>query len=75
MRILAFLTDAPTIEAILIHLELPHRPPPLAPPRAPPQSELLLDQSPDFDLTAPEPVPDFDFDQSVRDSFRLKREG
>ena len=50
-------------------------PPPLAPARAPPQSELLLYQSPDFDLTAPEPVPDFDFDQSVRDSFRLKREG
>ena len=67
MRILAFLTDPPTIEAILLHLELPHRPPPLAP--APPQSEFLLDQTSDFDPTASEPVPDFDFDQSVPDSF------
>jgi hypothetical protein len=69
MRILAFLTDPPTVEAILLHLELPHRPPPLAPARAPPQNELPLDQSSDFDLTASEPVPDFDFDQSVPDSF------
>ena len=53
---------------ILLHLELPHRPPPLAPARSPPQSELLLDQTSDFDLTDPEPVPDLDFDQSVPDS-------
>jgi hypothetical protein len=65
MRILAFLTDPPTVRAILLHLELPHRPPPLAPARGPPQSELAFDQSPAFDLSDPEPVPDFDFDQSV----------
>ena len=69
MRILAFLTHPPTTQAILLHLELPHRPPPLAPARAPPQSELLLDQTSDFDLTASEPVPDFAFDQSLGESF------
>ena len=36
MRILAFLTDPPVVCAILLHLELPHRPPTLAPARAPP---------------------------------------
>ena len=68
MRILAFLTDPPTVKAILLHLELPHRPPPLAPARALPQSELLLDQTSDFDQSDPELVPDFDFDQSLPDS-------
>jgi hypothetical protein len=67
MRILAFLTDPPTVRAILLHLELPHRPPPLTPARGPPQSELAFDQSPAFDLSDPEPVPDLDFDQSVPD--------
>ena len=68
MRILAFLTDPPTVEAILLHLELPQRPPLLGPARAPPQSELLLDHSSNFDLTDSEPVPDFAFDQSLPDS-------
>ena len=69
MRIVAFLTDSPTTQAILLHLELPHSPPPLAPARAPPHSELFLDQTSNFDLADSEPVPDFDFDQSLPDSF------
>ena len=72
MRILAFLTDPPVVSAILLHLELPHRPPPLSPARGPPQIELLSDESPSdpshpFDPTDPEPVPEFEFDQSVPD--------
>ena len=36
----------------LLHLDLPHKPPPLSPARGPPQSDLLvelLDQTPAFD--------------------------
>ena len=74
MRILAFLTDPPVVSAILLHLDIPHKPPPLAPARGPPQSDLLtglLDQTPAFDPTEPEPIPDFEFDQSTPDDFDL----
>jgi hypothetical protein len=64
MRVLAFLTDPPVVQAILLHLDLPHRPPPIAPARGPPQAEINFDQTPDFDVIDPEPAPDFDFDQS-----------
>ena len=69
MRILAFLTDPPVLCAILLHLNLPHKPPPLSPARAPPQTELLADPSFAFDPSEPEPVPEFEFDQSVPDHF------
>jgi hypothetical protein len=65
MKVLAFLTDPPTVEAILLHLDLPHRPPPVAPARGPPQAELSFDQTPDFDLAEADPPPDFEFDQSL----------
>jgi hypothetical protein len=72
MKILAFLTDPPVVRAILLHLDLPHRPPPLSPARGPPQIDFLTDpadQSPGFDPAEPEPepVPEFEFDQSVPD--------
>jgi hypothetical protein len=76
MSILAFLTDPPVVSAILLHLELPHRPPPLSPARGPPQIELLADELPSelpsdpsdsFDPSEPEPVPELEFDQSVPD--------
>ncbi|HUF31423.1 MAG TPA: hypothetical protein VMM77_12295 [Gemmatimonadaceae bacterium] len=67
MRILAFITAAEPVDAILTHLGLPTTPPPLSPARAPPQHDLgfHLDQTPAHDLTDPEPVPDFDLDQSA----------
>ena len=74
MRILTFLTDPPVVSAILLHLDLPHKPPPLSPACGPPQSDLLtglLDQTPAFDPAEPEPIPDFDFDQSTPDDFDL----
>ena len=40
--------------------------------RGPPQSDLLvelLDQTPTFDPAEPDPVPDFEFDQSVPGDF------
>jgi hypothetical protein len=69
MRILAFLTDPPVVCAILLHLDLPHRTPPLSRARGPPQIELLTDPSPAYDLSEPEPVPEFEFGQSVPDDF------
>jgi hypothetical protein len=52
------------------YLDLPHKPLPLSPARGPPQSDLLvepLDQTPAFDPAEPDPVPDFEFDQSMPD--------
>jgi len=71
MKILAFLTDPRVVSAILLHLDLPHNPR-LSPARGPPQSDLLtvlLDQTPAFDPAEPDPVPDFEFDQSLPDDF------
>jgi hypothetical protein len=73
MRILAFITAAEPTDAILTHLGLPTTAPPLSPARGPPQHDLAFDADPGFDLdqtpaydpTEPEPVPDFDFDQSA----------
>ena len=72
MRILAFLTDPPVVRAILLHLDLPHRPPTLSPARGPPQIDFLTDPSPEFDPVAPEPVPEFEFDQSAPDDFEFE---
>ncbi len=82
MRILAFLTDPPVVSAILLHLEpgpprnaccvgsgLPHQRPPISPARGPPQGDFLLDQTPGFDPTDTEPVPDFVFDPSLPEHF------
>jgi hypothetical protein len=73
MRILAFITATEPTDAILTHLGLPTTPPPFAPARGPPQPglavdaepDLDLDQTPAYDLTEPEPIPNFDFDQSA----------
>jgi len=69
MKVLAFITDPPVLSAILVHLDLPNRPPPLAPARGPPQRDLPIDQTPSFDPAEPEPVPDFHFDQSLPGDF------
>jgi hypothetical protein len=64
MRIISFITLPSTVERILLHLDLPHRPPRVSPARDPPQAELHFDQTPAFDHTAPEAIPEFEFDQS-----------
>jgi hypothetical protein len=53
MTILSFLTDPPVVRATLLHLELPHLPPPISPARGPPQGDFLLDQAPAFDPGPP----------------------
>lgn len=69
LMILAFLTDPPTVEAILLHLDLPSRPPPLMPARAPPQAEISFDQTPKFEPENGELVPEFEFDQSLPETW------
>ncbi|MCH7531445.1 MAG: hypothetical protein IIB36_06710 [Gemmatimonadetes bacterium] len=58
-----------TFLAQAVHLELPHRPPPISPARGPPQGDFLLDQTPAFDPAEAEPIPEFSFDQSLPDEF------
>jgi hypothetical protein len=70
MRILAFLTDSFTVLGILRYLGHPHAAPRLTPARSPPRGEpaldadplLDLDQTPAFDPTEPDPIPDLDLD-------------
>ncbi len=69
MSILAFLTDPPVVSAILLHLGLPHRPPPLSPARDPPQGDFLLDQTSAFDPADAEPDTAFELDQSPPPGF------
>jgi hypothetical protein len=38
--VIAFITDPPVVQRILAHLDLPTTPPPIAPARGPPQTEL-----------------------------------
>jgi hypothetical protein len=65
MKIISFITLPSTVERILLHLDLPHQPPCVSPARGPPQCELDLDQTPTFDLTAPDAASEFEFDQST----------
>jgi len=67
MSIIAFVTDPVPVRSILTYLDLPSRPPPLSPARAPPQGLLEFDQTAGFDPTEPEPIPEFEFDQSLPD--------
>ncbi len=67
MRIIAFVTDPVPVHSILTYLDLPNRPPLLSPARAPPQGLFAFDQTTGFDPTDPEPVPEFEFDQSLPD--------
>jgi len=56
-RVIAFITDAEVVTAILAHLGLPPRPPPLAPARAPPEAQLPFAGWSDTDFIDP-PVGD-----------------
>jgi hypothetical protein len=63
MRIVAAITDKPSIERILIHIGETPRPPPITPARGPPEWEWDFDQRPLGD--AVEPIPDYEFDQRI----------
>ncbi len=64
MRIIAFVTEPASIQRILNHIGEPITPPQIPCARAPPL-ETPIDQDPDYDPTAPEPSPDYEFDQRI----------
>ncbi len=68
MRIIAFITDAPTVRDLLTHLGEPITPPTIAPARGPPLWEeaaaALIDSIPPEDAPAP-PQPAYEFDQRI----------
>ncbi len=50
---------------MLSHLAEPVTAPLIAPARDPPGVERELDQTPEYAITAPESIPDYDFDPTV----------
>src|SRR6266545_1678778 len=62
MRIIAFITDAPNVRAILAHLGEPTAPPRIAPARGPPLGDLPDAGPGSFD---PQPAPEYAFDQRI----------
>ena len=64
MRIVAFITDAPTVRAILAHLGELTSPPHIAPARGPPRSDTPDARAGGFDPHA-QPAPEYEFDQRL----------
>ena len=69
MRIIAFITDASTIQKILGHIGEPTQPPTTSPARGPPLWEAAITtkeahNEPHYDLAA-QPAPEFEFDQRI----------
>jgi hypothetical protein len=64
MRIIAFITDGPTVRDILAHLGEPIAPPRIAPARGPPLWDLPDAGTGDFDPHA-QPAPEYAFDQRL----------
>jgi hypothetical protein len=64
MRIMAFLTEAPSVRQILARLGEPTSPPRLAPARDPPLWEMPDAGKDRFDPQA-QPAPNYDFNQRI----------
>ncbi len=64
MRIIAFITDGPTVRDILVHLGEPITPPTVAPARGPPLWEMPPAGQRAIDPQA-QPAPAYEFDQRV----------
>jgi hypothetical protein len=66
LKIVAFLIEADPIQRILLHIGEPATPPRIAPARAPPDwFEVDFDQTILDEPDQAEPVPEFEFDQTV----------
>jgi hypothetical protein len=64
MRIIAFITDGPSVRDLLVHLGEPITPPTVAPARGPPLWEVPPPGPREIDPQA-QPAPDYEFDQRV----------
>ena len=64
MRIIAFITDAPAVRDILVHIGELTAPPRIAPARGPPLWEAVDTGTGDFDAHA-QPAPAYAFDQRI----------
>ena len=62
MRVIAFITDPPTIHDILVHLGEPTAPPRIAPARGPPLWDLPEAGPGSFD---PQPAPAYAFEHRI----------
>ena len=66
MKIIAFVTETPSMRAILAHIGEPTRPPGISPARGPPAwEEGPIEVDPDDDLLI-QPEPEIEFDQRVQ---------
>ena len=66
MKIIAFVTETPSIRAILEHIGEPTRPPVIAAARGPPAWEdAPVELEPDDDPLA-QPEPEIEFDQRIQ---------
>jgi hypothetical protein len=64
MRIIAFVTETTAIQRILTHMGEPTQAPPVASARGPPLWEEF-DQRAGLDPVTAEPIPAYEFDQTV----------
>jgi hypothetical protein len=65
MTIIAFVTEAVSIQRILAYIGEPTTPPSIAPARGPPHGDDDLDQTPVYDITLAQPALDYEFDQTI----------
>ena len=66
MRLIAAVTEREPVQRILRHIGEPALPPPISPARSPPRWDTVdWDQTPADDPENGEPVPEFEFDQTV----------
>ncbi|WXG54263.1 MAG: transposase [Candidatus Sedimenticola sp. (ex Thyasira tokunagai)] len=65
MRIIAFITELEPIRRILRHIGEPDSAPEISPARGPPDFFLELDQSQAWSDEVVDPVPEFEYDQTV----------
>ena len=66
MKIIAFVTETPSVRAILAHIGEPTRPPTIAPARGPPAwDDTPVEVDPGYDLLA-QPDPEMEFDQRIQ---------
>jgi hypothetical protein len=65
MRIIAFITDGPTVRDILVYLGEPTAPPRIAPARAPPLWDLPDAEHDPAAGPPPQSAPAFEFDQRL----------